>query len=169
MYPRRARPINDAGVRTHRIALVLLVLGCGTKETPPPLVTLTPQLEAQFGALGGECKELRRIGGEAGAAPNVLQCQGPASYVSVNTYEQGEIKSIELALTGPPAELRKSYAKALDKIAPPEAIAAIQGRMPDNGAVIETPELSRAGGVKLMITSAPSARVWRYDVTLSWR
>jgi hypothetical protein len=156
-------------VRTHRIVPVLIALGCGSKEAEPPLVSLTPQLEAQFEALGGECKALRRIGGEAGAAPNVLQCQGPTSYVSVNSYEHGEIQSVELALTGPPAELRKAYAKALDKIAPAETIAAIQARMPDNGAVIESPELSRAGGVKLMISSAPSARVWRYDVTISWR
>jgi hypothetical protein len=169
VYPRGARAINDAGVRTHYIVPLLVALGCGSKEVEPPLVTLTPRIEAQFAALGGECKSLRRIGGEPGAAPNVLQCQGPTSYVSVNSYEHGEIQSVELTLTGPPAELRKAYAKALAEVAPAEAIAAIQARMPDSGAVIENPELSRAGGLKLMIASSPSAKVWRYDVTLSWR
>jgi len=116
-------------------------------------VTLTPKLEAQLAALGGDCKHLMRMGGEPGAAPNVLQCQGTTSYVSVNSYREGQIQSVELALTGQPAELRAAYAKALDGIVGADALGAIQLRIPDGGVAIDTPELFRAGGVKLMISS----------------
>ncbi len=151
-----------------RLALLWLALGCGGKEVQAPSATLTPKLEAQLEALGGECQHLLRIGGEPGAAPEVMQCQGATAYLSVNHYKGGVIQSIELVLTGAPAELRRTYAKALDGVIGAEALAAIQAQIPDSGKVIETPQLSSVAGLKLMISAGPAKTTWRYDVTISW-
>lgn len=168
MYPCPTRSINDAGVRT--LAALVLVIGCGSKPEEAPLVKLSPQVEAALTGLGATCKDLRRIGGEPGAAPNVLQCQGTTAYASVNTYEHGEIKSFELALSGAPIELRALYAKVLEPVAGKDVVSAIVARIPDGGVPIETPELSNVGGIALMISSARAANIgWRYDVTVTWR
>jgi hypothetical protein len=167
--PPRSYSINDAEVRTRGIALVFAVVGCGGKEAPPPPpVTLTPALEAQFEALGGECKHLMRMGGEPGAAPRVFQCSSTTAYVSINTYTEGEVKSIELALTGAPKDLRAGYAAALGKLIPAETLTAIQGKFPDGGNGIDPPELVKAGGLKLMISADRKPAGLRADVTINW-
>jgi hypothetical protein len=146
---------------------VLAVVGCGGKDAPPaPSVTLTPELEAQFAALGGECKHLMRMGGEPGAAPRVFQCQSTTAYVSINTYTVGVVSSIELSLTGSPAELRASYAAALGKLVPAATLTAIQDRFPDGGAGIDPPVLVKAGGLKLMIAADKKPAGLRGDVTI---
>ncbi|MBL0215745.1 MAG: hypothetical protein IPQ07_17925 [Myxococcales bacterium] len=83
-----------------------------------------------------------RIGGELGAAPEVMQCQGATAYVSVNHFSRrGVIQSIELAPDRcAPAEPRKTYAKALDGVIGPEALAAIQAQIPDSGKGSRRPE-----------------------------
>lgn len=143
-------------------------VGCGKTEPPAPPAKLTPKVEAQLAALGGTCQHLMRLGGEPKAAPEVMQCQGETSYVSVNHYGDGLIASIELALTGQPPELRGRYGKALEGIVGAEPLREIQARIPDSGKVIETPELVRAGGLKLMISAGPAKGAWRYDVTITW-
>jgi hypothetical protein len=161
--------INDAEVRTRGIAVVFAMVGCGGKEAPPPhSVTLTPDLEAQFTAIGGECKHLMRMGGEPGAAPRVFQCQSTTAYVSINTYTEGVVKSIELALTGSPKELRTGYAAALGKLVPAETLTAITDRFPDGGTGIDPPALVKAGGLKLMISADRKPAGLRGDVTITW-
>ena len=151
------------------MAVVFAVVGCGGKEAPPaPSVTLTPALEAQFKALGGECKHFLRISGEPGAAPRVFQCSSTTAYVSINTYTEGVVKSIELALTGSPKDLRAGYAAALGKLIPAATLTALQDRFPDGGNGIDPPELVKAGGLKLMISADKKPAGLRADVTVNW-
>jgi len=169
VYRSDAVSINDAEVRTRGIALVIAVVGCGGKEAPPaPSVKLAPEVEARFTAIGGDCKHLMRMGREPGAAPRVFQCQSKNAYVSINLFDEGTIKSIELAITAPAAELRAGYAAALGKLVPAETLAAIQARFPDGGHGIDPPELVKAGGLKLMIAADQKPGGIRGDVTINW-
>ncbi len=146
-----------------------MMVGCGGKAEPPaPSVMLTPELEAQFAALGGECKHLMRMGGEPGAAPRVFQCSSTTAYVSINMYDGGVVKSIELALTGSPKELRAGYGAALGKLIPQATLTAIQDRFPDGGNGIDPPQLVKAGGLGLMIAADKKPAGLRADVTINW-
>lgn len=147
---------------------MLAVVGCGGKEAPPaPKVVLTPEIEARFAALGTECKHLMRMGAPE-APPRVFQCQGATAYVSINTFDQGQVKSIELALTGPAKDVRAGYAATLGSLIPAATLVAIQARFPDGGAGIDPPALLTEGGLRLMISADKKPAGIRGDVTITW-
>lgn len=146
----------------------MAAVGCGTKDAPPPPeVQLTPALEARFAALGAECKHLMRMGNPE-APPRVFQCQGTTAYVSINSFEGGQVKSIELALTGPAKDVRAGYASTLGPLIPAETLEAIQSRFPDGGNGIDPPALATVGGLRLMISADKKPTGIRGDVTITW-